>query len=273
MGFQYIRIYISKNIFQNIMIFKKISQKRWRLAQKTEEDFWSRFNTKELSHEKYSKKAKILLRKLGEFIDVDKNTKVLQIGCGPLDLINYFGNMKKYSLDPLADFYKGKFDINYKDTNLVKGIGENLPYADKSFDIVLLPNVLDHTTNPEKVLSEIKRVLKDEGIFYFDVYFYQKNFLGLVGVWRFFNKILRKKVFNPAHPYMFTLKEVKELLSSTFYFLFEEVGRDIGEYENIYELKLRRKNQKLTKRLPASIGLLGEINYTAICKIKPTLIL
>ena len=253
------------------MNLKKISQKRWKLAQKSEEEFWKKYTSKSLPHEKYSKKAKILLRKLGEFIDINKNTKVLQIGCGPLDLINYFGDMKKYSLDPLADFYKERFDVDYKDTNLVKGMGENLPYEDKSFDIVLLPNVLDHTTNPEKVLSEIKRVLKDKGIFYFDVYFYQKNFLRLASIWRFFNKILRKKIFNPTHPYMFTLKEVKELISSRFYFLFEEVGRDIGEYENIYELKLRRKNQKITKRFPASIGLLGEINYTAICKIKPTL--
>ena len=209
------------------MIQKKISQKRWKLAQKSEEEFWSRFNTRELSHEKYSKKARILLKKLKEFVDVNKNTRILQIGCGPLDLINYLGNMKKYSLDPLADFYKDKFDINYKNTNLVKGMGENLPYSDKNFDIVLLPNVLDHTTNPEKVLSEIKRVLKNEGILYFDVYFYQKNFLRLASIWRFFNKILRKKIFNPAHPYMFTLKEVKKLLSNKFYFLFEEVGRDI----------------------------------------------
>jgi len=91
------------------MVFKKTTFKRWKIAQNAEEEFWKKYTSKSLPHEKYSKKAEILLRKWGEFIDIDKNTKILQIGCGPLDLINYLGNVKKYSLDPLADFYNKKF--------------------------------------------------------------------------------------------------------------------------------------------------------------------
>lgn len=247
------------------MNLKIVSPKRWKIAQNSEEKFWNRFSTEKLSHKKYSKKAKILLKKWSEFKTITKNTKILQIGCGPLDLINYLEGMKRYSLDPLADFYKKQFNVDYKKANLVKGVGENLPFKDEFFDIVLLPNVLDHTINPEKVLSEIKRVLKKEGIFYFDIYFYQKEFLLLAKVWAFSKKI-RNRVFNPAHPFMFTLKKVRNLLSKDFSILFEEIGRDIGEYKNISELKQRRRKQKLTKRLPAFFGLLGEINYTAIYK-------
>jgi ubiquinone/menaquinone biosynthesis C-methylase UbiE len=247
------------------MAFKKISIERWKIAQNSEEEFWNRFGTDELSHKKYSKKAKILSKKWSKFIKINKNTKILQIGCGPLDLINYLGDMKKYSLDPLADYYMKQFKVDYKKANLVKGVGEDLPFEDEFFDIVLLPNVLDHTVNPEKVLSEVNRVLKKDGIFYFDVYFYQREFLLLAKIWEL-SKKATNKVFNPAHPYMFTLKEVKHLLSRNFSIFFEETGRDIGEYENIEELKQRRKKQKLTKRLPASFGLLGEVNYTAICK-------
>lgn len=248
------------------MSLKKVSLERWKRAQKSEQEFWDKFKTEELSHEKYSKKAKILLKKWREFINVDKNTKILQIGCGPLDLINYLEKMKKYSLDPLADSYRERFTVDYGESNLIKGVGEKLPFKDKFFDIVLLPNVLDHTIDPEKVLLEVKRVLKDEGIFYFDVYFYQKRFLQLVKIWATSKKILRKDLFNPAHPHMFTLKQVKNLLLKDFSIIFEEVGRDIGEYENIKELKQRRCNQKFTKRFPAYFGLLGEINYTSICK-------
>ena len=39
-----------------------------------------------------------------------------------------------------------------------------LPYADKSFDAVIVSNALHIVLQPENALQEIKRVLKDEGI-------------------------------------------------------------------------------------------------------------
>ena len=38
-----------------------------------------------------------------------------------------------------------------------------LPYADKSFDVVIVSNALHIVPQPEKTLDEIRRVLKDEG--------------------------------------------------------------------------------------------------------------
>ncbi len=38
-----------------------------------------------------------------------------------------------------------------------------LPYADKSFDVVIVSNALHIVPQPEKALDEIRRVLKDEG--------------------------------------------------------------------------------------------------------------
>lgn len=40
----------------------------------------------------------------------------------------------------------------------------NLPFADKSFDVVLIANALHVMPDPEKALKEIGRVLKDRGI-------------------------------------------------------------------------------------------------------------
>ncbi|MBQ8317865.1 MAG: class I SAM-dependent methyltransferase [Lachnospiraceae bacterium] len=42
----------------------------------------------------------------------------------------------------------------------------NLPYKDASFDAVFIANALHIMPNPEKVLVEIKRVLKDDGIMF-----------------------------------------------------------------------------------------------------------
>ena len=39
-----------------------------------------------------------------------------------------------------------------------------LPYADNSFDVVIVSNALHIVPQPEKALQEIKRVLKDDGV-------------------------------------------------------------------------------------------------------------
>lgn len=49
---------------------------------------------------------------------------------------------------------------------LAKHVGDaaSLPYADDSFDVVLIANALHVMPEPEKALKEIERVLKDKGI-------------------------------------------------------------------------------------------------------------
>ena len=39
-----------------------------------------------------------------------------------------------------------------------------LPYADKSFDVVIVSNALHIVPQPEKALAEIRRMLKDDGV-------------------------------------------------------------------------------------------------------------
>ncbi len=48
------------------------------------------------------------------------------------------------------------------------GFGESLPFADASFDIVCCCDVLEHVKDLEMVISEIARVLRTDGIFFYD---------------------------------------------------------------------------------------------------------
>lgn len=242
----------------------KVNEERWDIAQNSEKGYWKQFDTKSLLEylEKvYSEKAEKLLERWRRFIKITPDTRILQIGCGPLDIINYIPIERKYSIDPLADLFKKRFKIDYNSTNLQKGVGEQLPFQDKYFDIVIITNALDHTQVPSKVLSEMNRVLKDKGILHLEVQVYRKSFLILSKILGFFKELLTKKMFNIHHPYMFLLKDVKRLLSKEFSVIVEES-------EDIQKLKEKRKKQKFTQRFPVHLGLLGNIEYIFICKKK-----
>jgi len=46
---------------------------------------------------------------------------------------------------------------------IIKGVGENLPFQNETFDVVFSSHVLEHVENPVKVLQEVNRVLKKDG--------------------------------------------------------------------------------------------------------------
>ncbi len=248
------------------------SSKRWKIAQDSEKEYWGEF-TKEFllkgEAERHRKKAQILEKRWKKFINPNKNFRILQIGCGPEDVINYISTGRKYAIDPLADFYKRKFNLDYNQIVFIEGRAENLPFKDKYFDLIILANVLDHVENSQKALSEIKRVMKDKSLFYFENLFYQKNFIRIAKIYGALRKKLTGNIFNIHHPFMFMLKDLKYLLSKDFSIINEEIGMDIGSYNSLEEMKkMKKKEKKLTAKIPAMFGLYGAINYTAICNKK-----
>lgn len=48
------------------------------------------------------------------------------------------------------------------------GFAENLPYSDSTFDVVICVDVLEHVADLQKAISEIYRVLKPQGLLFFD---------------------------------------------------------------------------------------------------------
>mgnify|MGYP002626621365 CR=1 FL=1 len=52
------------------------------------------------------------------------------------------------------------------DAEVVKGVGENIPFNSASFDFVNLCEVIEHVEDPEEVLTEVLRVLNSNGMAY-----------------------------------------------------------------------------------------------------------
>jgi len=103
---------------------------------------------------------------------VTEDARVLEVGSGAHGLIFYFGTTRCIGADPLATYYAGLFPAWQRRVQTVAAYGEQLPFADKTFDFVLCDNVVDHAEFPARIVSEIARVLVPGGLLYFTVNFH-----------------------------------------------------------------------------------------------------
>lgn len=87
--------------------------------------------------------------------------KVLEIGCGEgvfmYHLKDYLQGkeVNGIDIDP-QELETAKKNVSF--AKLQAASGEQLPFPDKSFDLVFCCEVLEHVEDPEKVLREMKRV-------------------------------------------------------------------------------------------------------------------
>ena len=98
---------------------------------------------------------------------------LLDVGCGGGILAEAFARlgMRITGIDPSASSVETArrhaggqgLSIDYS-----VGAGESLPFADASFDYVSCCDVLEHVQDVNAVLTEVDRVLKPGGIFFYD---------------------------------------------------------------------------------------------------------
>lgn len=109
-----------------------------------------------------AQKQNYLLEKVVAVISADKNRgKVLDLGCGD-------GRTGKKLLDKGFQVHACDMDVKrfeFKDVIPFKAgnLNDPLPYADGTFDYVILMEVIEHLYNPQHVISEIKRILRSGG--------------------------------------------------------------------------------------------------------------
>lgn len=151
---------------------------------------------------KYWKKY-LYFNKLNEMCKFDNHKKFLDIGCGISTVLHCISS-NSFGLDPLADEYNKVY--NYpKRIKLKRGFAEKIPFKNNSFDIIFCTNTLDHTSDPEKSLKEIQRILKKLGFFILTV--------------ETFNQ---PKPRDPAHPHSFSESTLKSLIKPYFKIIWQK---------------------------------------------------
>lgn len=110
-----------------------------------------------------------LRQSLESLKNLKPGAKIMELGCGAGQFIREIKAMR-------PDFVCYGSDISEHAINLAKQASDGvnydlsaekrLPYEDSYFDAVLILDVLEHVQDPVAIISEVRRTLKNGGIFY-----------------------------------------------------------------------------------------------------------
>lgn len=134
---------------------------------------------------------------------------IIDIGCGGghlLELLSKEPHSQLYGLDiseKLCELTRERVPSAI----VTRGDAENLPYESNSFDFVFMIASLEHT-DYVKVLTEVKRTLKEGGVYI--VLVPNRDWLQ----YDFYERTRKK--FQPVDDHWFTYQEIKELLEEHF---------------------------------------------------------
>ena len=96
--------------------------------------------------------------------NIGPEDKVLEVGCGAGHILEKIPHGKLTGIDiSPVQIERAGARLGSK-AELIKARGEDLPFKNKSFDRIICTEVFEHVLEPELILAEMKRVLKDNGI-------------------------------------------------------------------------------------------------------------
>ncbi len=176
--------------------------------------------------------------------------KILDVGTGRGDFIKLLSeNLRGYDKIVGIDSHEEILDatrekLHTKNVELIKMDGENMDFEDESFDAVCLSNTLHHLSDKTKVIEEMKRVLKTNGIFIINEMFCDhQNEAQMAHVYVHHIGADIDMITNRMnHNYTYRREEIKEIIRSqgikildAFEFKYsDEISTNTDEFEEIY---------------------------------------
>lgn len=165
---------------------------------------------------------------------VSTEMNILDVGCGygrTLNELHHRGYNKLIGIDYSQGMVNRGLRI-YPYLNLIKNDGNKIPFPNNKFDAVLLIAVLTSsykTEDQENLISEISRVLKDNGILYINDYLINQDERNLKRYKKYENKYGTYGIFELPEGAVFrhhTKKHIKKLTKNFEELIFENTVYD-----------------------------------------------
>lgn len=128
-------------------------------------------------HEKYSTNKVPFGDWIVSNYDIKPESRVLELGCGTgIIWKNYMHLLDNGSQMILSDFSEGMLNEAKENLGEQPNIEyqlidiQDIPYEDNAFDVIIANMMLYHVPDLKKGLSEVARVLKEDGTFYCATY-------------------------------------------------------------------------------------------------------
>ena len=176
----------------------------------------SNLNTRISIHEKYSTNKLGFGNWIFSNYSIEDGSRILELGCGTGDMWTHRDEaVSKVSRLVMSDFSEGMLDTAKKNLRQYEKIEykvidiQDIPFEQDSFDIVIANMMLYHVPDIEKGLREVRRVLKDGGIFYCATY-------GEHGIIEYLSGILSTYGMEDRTNKNFTLQNGEDILKHTF---------------------------------------------------------
>ena len=157
--------WLIRRICMNAMNDKALVEKQYQSA--------SNLNARISIHDKYSVNKQGFGNWIVSNYKIEKGMRVLELGCGTGSMWknqeNVIGKCKELILTDLSE---GMLSTARENVGDLPGVTyrmvdiQDIPFEGSSFDIVIANMMLYHVPDLQKGLSEVARVLKDNGTFY-----------------------------------------------------------------------------------------------------------
>ena len=239
----------------------RIGWTRWLKAQKYEQAFWQRLGDDiEAGAREHLDWYGWRARQLERFLSVAGVTrtggKVLEIGSGPVGIVNFLEWGERYGIDPLEHFYRTRptlVTLRQPDVTYLDGTGERLPFENGSCSLIIVDNVIDHTYAPGTILEETHRVLRSDGHLYLSVNVHTQ--------WgALLHALLAVLQIDRGHPYTFTSRTLRRLLAANRFGVLTE---QIEDYRHVK--RADRLSGSLKARIKGYTGL-SEFSHAVLCR-------
>lgn len=124
------------------------------------------------------------MRSSKELTEMFSKGRCLEIGCGAIKAEGFFGLDRR----PTAE------------VDLIADLESDLPFKDQSFDAIIANQVVEHIQNFVQLISELNRILKDDGTLILHVPYFRSSWSSI----------------DPTHVRQFTLLTMDYWLSNSW---------------------------------------------------------